>query len=180
MHARLVTAGLRPQLHCLDNECSTALKTSLCDSDIDFQLVLPVLHKRNAVERAIHTFKIRFIAGLCSVDKNDPLHLWDKMLPQAELTLNLMRGSRINPKLSAHAQLHGNFDFNRTPLAPPGIRVLVHVKPSERTTWSPHGADGWYTGPALDSYRCYTVWLWDTPATCICDTLTCFPTKTTI
>jgi hypothetical protein len=26
----------------------------------------------------------------------------------------------------------------------------------------------------------YTVWLWDTPATCICDTLTWFPTKTTM
>lgn len=88
-----------------------------------------------------------------------------------------MRGSRINPRLSAHAQMNGPFDFNRTPLAPPGIRVLVHIKPSERTTWSPHGTDGWYTGPALESYRCYTVWLWDTRATRICDTLTWFPTK---
>ncbi|KAI2498398.1 hypothetical protein MHU86_16095 [Fragilaria crotonensis] len=62
----------------------------------------------------------------------------------------------------------------------PGIRVLVHVKPAERTTWSPHGADGWYTGPALESYRCYTVWLWDTRATRVCDTLSWFPTKVTM
>ena len=35
-----------------------------------------------------------------------------------------------------------------------------------------------YTGPALESYRCYTVWLWDTTrATRICDTLAWFPTK---
>jgi hypothetical protein len=180
IHARLVAAGLRPQLHRLDNECSAALKTFLRESDIDFQLVPPRLHRRNAAERAIRTFKNHFIAGLCGVDKNFPLHLWDKLLPQAELTLNLLRGSRINPKLSAHAQMHGNFDFNRTPLAPPGIRVLVHIKPSERTTWSPHGTDGWYTGPALESYRCYTVWLWDTRATRVCDTLTWFPTKTTM
>jgi hypothetical protein len=94
---------------------------------------------------------------------------------------NLLHGSRINPKLSAHAQLHGNFDFNRTPLAPPGTRVLVHVKPTKRTTWLlPHGADGWYTGPALESYWCYTVWMWDTRSTRICDTLTWFPTKTTM
>ena len=79
------------------------------------------------------------------MDKNFPLHLWDKLLPQAELTLNLMPGSRINPRFSAHAQMVGQFDFNRTPLAPPGIRVLVHIKPSERTTWSPHDADGWGT-----------------------------------
>ena len=180
IHARLVAAGLRPQLHRLDNECSVALKTFLRDAEIDYQLVPPRLHRRNAAERAIRTFKNHFIAGLCSVDKNFPLHLWDKLLPQAELTLNLLRGSRLNPKLSAHAQMHGHFDCNRTPLAPPGIRVLVHIKPSERTTWSPHGSDGWYTGPALESYRCYTVWLWDTRATRICDTLTWFPTKTTM
>ena len=93
------------------------------------------------------------------------------------MTLNMLRGSRLNPKLSAHAQMHGIFDFNRTPLAPPGIRVLVHIKPSERTTWSPHAADGWYTGPALESYRCYKVWMWDTRAVRICDTLVWFPTK---
>jgi hypothetical protein len=180
VHAGLVAAGLRPQLHRLDNECSAALKTFLHEADIDYRLVPPRLHRRNAAERAIHTFKNHFIAGFCSIDKNFPLHLWDKLLPQAELTLNLLRGSRLNPKLSAHAQMHGHFDCNCTPVAPPGIRVLVHVKPSERTTWSPHGVDGWYTGPALESYRCYTVWLWDTRAMRICDTLTWFPTKTTM
>ena len=101
-------------------------------------------------------------------------------MPQAELTLNLLRGSRLNPKLSAHAQMNGHFDCNRTPLAPPGICVFVHIKPSKRTTWSPHGADGWYMGLALESYRCYTVWLWDTRALRICDTLMWFPTQTTI
>ena len=167
VHNRLVIAGLRPQLHRLDNECSTALKTFLKEEQVDYQLVPPRLHRRNAAERAIRTFKNHFVAGLCSVDKDFPLHLWDKLLPQAEITLNLMRGSRINPKLSAYAQVHGTFDSNRTPLAPPGIRVIAHIKPTERTTWSPHGADGWYTGPALEAYRCYTVWMWEThDATC--------------
>ena len=138
--------------------------TSSCHDDIDFQLVPPGIHRRNAAERAIRTFKNHFIAGLCSVDKHSPLHLWDRLLPQAVLTLNLLRGSRLNPRLSAWAQLHGTFDFNRTPIAPPGIRVLVHEKPPTRTTWSPHAADGWYTGPALDSYRCFTVWTWSTRA----------------
>ena len=177
LHARLVAAGLRPNLQRLDNECSAALKMFLTTENIDYQLVPPGLHRRNAAERAIRTFKNHFIAGLCSVDKHFPLHLWDKLLPQAETTLNLLRGSRINPKLSAYAQIHGAFDCNRTPMAPPGIRVLVHVKPQDRTTWSPHGEDGWYTGPALESYRCYTVWIWASRATRICDTLTWLPTK---
>jgi hypothetical protein len=39
--------------------------------------------------------------GGSSVDDAFPLHLWDKTIPHGELTLNLLRGSRINPKLSA-------------------------------------------------------------------------------
>lgn len=45
---------------------------------------------------------------------------------------NLLRNARVNPILSAQAFLFVNFDFNRTPLAPPGTRVVVHVKPRPR------------------------------------------------
>ena len=180
LHARLCAAGLRPSLQRLDNECSQALKDFMTIENVDYQLVPPGVHRRNAAERAIRTFQNHFIAGLCSVDKDFPLHLWDQLLPQAEITLNLLCASRINPKLSAWAQLHGIFDFNRTPLAPPGIRVLAHEKPKDRTTWSAHGLDGWYVGPALDSYRCYRIWIWTTRNIRICDTVAWFPTKVTM
>jgi hypothetical protein len=112
------------------------------------------------------------------VDTDFPLHLWDHLLPQAELTLNLMRGSQLNPTLSAWAQVHGNYDYNRTPLRPPpGCPVLAHEKSAARTTWSPYALDGWYTGPALDSYRCYRIWIWETRDVRVCDTVTWFPTK---
>ena len=143
---------------------SQSLKQFMTSEGIDYQLVPPGVHRRNAAERAIRTFKNHFIAGLCSTDKNFPLHLWDQLVPQAELTLNMLRGSRLNPKVSALTQLNGHFDFNRTPIAPPGIRVLAHVKPAKRTTWSPHAEDGWYIGPAMESYRCYRIWLWDSRA----------------
>jgi hypothetical protein len=106
------------------------LQQFMTSESIDFQLVPPHVHRRNAAERAIRTFKNHFIAGLCSTDKDFPLHLWDRLLPQALISLNLLRGSRINPRLSAYAQLHGDFDYNRTPLAPPGTRVFVHEKPA--------------------------------------------------
>ena len=156
------------------------LKSHLADQQVDFQLVPPTCHPRNAAERAIRTFQNHFIAGLCSTDPNFPMHLWDRLLPQALLTLNLMRGSRLNPKLSAYAQLHGPYDSNRTPIAPPGTKVIVHVKPDDRETWAPHGVDGWYVGPALDSYRCYICWIIDTRRECISDTLEWFPTKVTM
>jgi len=145
------------------------------EQQVDFQLVPPHMHRRNAAERAIRTFKSHFIAGLCSTDPQFPLLLWDRLIPQAEITLNLLRGSRINPNLSAWAQLYGTFDFNRTPLAPPGQQVVAHVKPAERDSWEPHGMDGWYIGPALESYRCYIIWIWETRSERICDTVSWFP-----
>jgi hypothetical protein len=83
-------------------------------------------------------------------------------------------------QLSAWAQINGHFDFNRTPLALPGIRVLIHEKPQNRETWSPHALDGWYIGPALESYQCYNVWLWDTRHERICNTISWFPAKVTM
>ena len=134
IHTLLTSRGLKPQLQRLDNEASTQLKNFLSDNQIDFQLVPPHAHRRNAAERAIRVFKNHFIAGLSSTDPSFPLHLWDRLLPQALLTLNLLRSAHINPKLSAQALIHGPFDFNRTPLATPGTKVLIHTKPSVRET----------------------------------------------
>jgi hypothetical protein len=89
---------------------------------------------------------------------NFPIYQWDKAIPLAELTLNHLRRSRINPKLSAWEQLHGRYDFNVYPIAPPGISILAHAKPAKRSTWSTHACKAWYIGPAMDHYRCYTAW----------------------
>ena len=71
------------------------------------------------------------------MDEDFPMHLWDRTIQQGKATLNMLRGSRINPKLSAYQQLNGRYDYNRTPMAPPGIRVLAHVKSKVRGTWDP-------------------------------------------
>jgi hypothetical protein len=93
LHGIMCKAGLRPKLQRLDNECDEALKSFMTESGIDFQLVPPNDHRRNAAERAIRTYKNHLIAGLCSTDKDFPLHLWDRLIPQCTLTLNLLRGS---------------------------------------------------------------------------------------
>ena len=167
--------GLTPQLHTMDNEASEILKDFLHQEDAEFQLTPTHIHRRNIAERCIRTFKNHFIAILCGTDPNFPIHLWDRLLPQTELTLNLLRGSRINPKLSAWAQVQGAFDYNRTPLAPPGTKILIHEKPLVRETWAPHGAEGFYLGPALDHYRCYRVYVTETQAERVADTLAWFP-----
>jgi hypothetical protein len=103
------------------------------------------------------------------------MHLWCELFPQATLTLNLLRTSRINPTISSATQLFGQFDVNRTLLAPPGTRAVARVKPKSRRTWAPHGEDAWYVGPVLDHYRCYRVWMVATNRTRIVDTVEFFP-----
>jgi hypothetical protein len=119
------------KLQTLDNEASAALKNFLTVNDIAYQLVPPPCHRRNASERAVRTFKEHFVAGLSSVDPAFPLHLWDRLLPQAEITLNLLRTSRLHPQLSAAAHFHGLVDYNKKAFAPPGCKIIAHEKPGK-------------------------------------------------
>ena len=73
------------------------------------------------------------------------------------MTLNLLRTSRLNNKLSAYEQLEGTYDFNRRPMAPLGIKVQAYEMPTHRGTWDEHATDGWYIGPAPNHYQCYKV-----------------------
>jgi hypothetical protein len=175
MEQESMTRGLKPKLMKLDNEASKLLKEYLHQQDITFQLVPPYSHRRDSAERAIRSFKDHLIAGMCSTDKSFPMHLWDRILPQAVVTLNMLRNSRINPKLSAATHIFGQYGFNRAPMAPPGTRIIAHETPGRRRTWAPHGQDGWYIGPALEHYRCYTVYITKTRSNRIVETVDFFP-----
>jgi hypothetical protein len=171
-----IPTHLQPKVHWMDNEASTALKRSLVEKyGIDYQLVPPHIHRRNAAERAIRTFKNHFIAGLCSTHPDFPLRLWDELLPQAEISLNLLRASRTQPNISAYQAVFGTFDYNRHPLMPPGTKVIVHEKPGQRGSWDPHGKLGWYLGPALEHYRCHWCHIISTNNERIADTVEFFP-----
>ena len=126
------------------------MKDAFIDAKVTFQLVPPHNHRANAAERAIQTFKNHFITILTAIDPKFPMAQWDRLLPQACMTLNLLRSARLNPNLSAHAFIYGEFNYNATPLAPPGTRVVAYLKPAQRKTWSPRGEDAWYIGPALN------------------------------
>jgi hypothetical protein len=130
-HQELTAKGFKPKLQTLDNKASAALKHFLTTNDVEFQLVPTHCHHRNAAERAIPTFKEQFVAGLSSVDPTFPLHLWDRLLPQAEITLNLLRTSRLHPQLSAAAHFHGRVDYNKIAFAPPGCKIIAHEKPAK-------------------------------------------------
>jgi hypothetical protein len=109
---RLAAKGLNVNLQILDNEASAAYKQVITEKwKASPQLVPPDVHQRNRAERAIRTFKDHFLAILAGVDPEFPEYLWDLLLPQAELTLNLLRQSLINPQISAWEFFQGPFDF---------------------------------------------------------------------
>jgi hypothetical protein len=102
------------------------------------------------------------------------MHLWDRLLPQAEITLNLLRTSRLHPQLPAAAHYHRLIDYNKTAFAPPGCKIIAHEKPGKpgkRRTWAPHGQRGYSLGPAMHHYRCQNVYISTTASERIVDTL---------
>jgi hypothetical protein len=97
----LAKGGCKPQFHRLDNACPQLLKDFFERQQVEHQLVPPHDHRSNAAEQAIRTAKNHLADSWWSTNNKFPMHLWDKTIPQAELTLNLLRGSCIHPKLSA-------------------------------------------------------------------------------
>jgi hypothetical protein len=160
----------------LDNETSAQFKDHIENTEnLIYQLVPPRDHRTNPCERAIQTFKNHFIAMLSGADPNFPTNCWDLLLPQANITLNLLRQSAMQPKLSAYAQIHGQFDFNRTPLAPAGCLVKVYENTDTRRSWAYHAKDAYYTRPAMNHYRCYTCYDTVTKHEAVSNTVQFFP-----
>eukprot|EP00804_Cyclotella_cryptica_P009385 CCRYP_018079-RA/>CCRYP_018079-RA protein AED:0.35 eAED:0.35 QI:0/0/0/1/1/1/2/0/420 len=140
---RLRRAGIVPRKHVLDNKISAAMKDLIQDTyKMSLELVPPGCHRRNAAEVAIRNFKSHFLSILAGVADDFPLKLWDKLLPQTEITLNLLCQSNATPTVSAYAHLNGPFDYNKMPLAPMGCNAHVHEKTDSRGTWAFHSVDG--------------------------------------
>ena len=175
LHNIYETAAVAPHIYIMDNEFSAELKTALNQKNVKYQLVPPHSHRNNLAERAIQTFKSHFKAGLATCDPNFPVSEWDRLIYQSNLTLNLLRASRANPNLSSWAYLFGAFDFNATPLAPPGTKIIAHKDSATKGTWDLNGESGWYVAPAMDHYRCITGYFPRSRRTRICDTVTFFP-----
>ena len=169
---RLQKNGHDVDLQILDNECSAAYKQQIEEKwKATFRLVPPDMHRRNIAERMIQTFKAHFLSILAGVAATFSPFLWDKLLPQTELTLNLLCQSNIAPAMSAWEHFNGPFNFDATPIAPLGSPIIIHTKPGNRRSWDYRGQKGFIIGPAFDLYRCFGVVDATTKATIISDTI---------
>ena len=89
---RLRDNKLTVNLQILDNEASAEYKRAIKEKwDANNQLIPLNKHRSNAAERAICTFKAHFISILAGVAPYFTRNFWDLLLPQTELTLNLLR-----------------------------------------------------------------------------------------
>ena len=104
---RLKKAGIHPKKHILDNECSEEYKQAIADNNMQHELVPKGQHRRNIAEKAIQTWKAHAIGVFSGMSNKCPLAIWDLLLQQIDMQVNLLRQSNIAPKVSAWADLHG-------------------------------------------------------------------------
>ena len=81
---------------------------------------------------AFSTFKYHIIADLVSINKYFPIYLWNGLIYQDTSIINLLHQPCINPNLSAYERMEGYFDYNKMPLAAPGIIVIASEKAAQR------------------------------------------------
>ncbi len=127
----------KPSMHILDNKASDAFKKEI-RTNCNLQLVPPDTHHRNLAERAIQTFKSHFIAIFAGIDPSFPMSLWDWLVPQTVLMLNLLQQANKTPAVSVYHYVNGPFNYNAMPLATLGCKVQMHESKNRRKTWDPH------------------------------------------
>ena len=171
----LAAKGFKVKLNIMDNQATKHIMKFLDEEDCKVQLVEPGNKRLNAAERAIQTWKDALIAALATTDRDFPLQLWDRLTPQVQDCINLMRASRINPNISAYEALNGPYDWNRYPLAPLGCKAIVYEDGDTRGSWASRGVDGWYLGPSKNHYRCDHYYIPETRAYRISGSTELFP-----
>ena len=112
---------------------------------------------------------------MSSTHPDFPLSQWCKNFEKGNINLNILQPSRLNPKLSAYAQVFGAFDYQKKPLPPPGIKVLAHVLPHNRCSFELHTIKGFSVGVAMEHCCCFDIFIPSTGEVRIDDTVRWFP-----
>jgi hypothetical protein len=73
----LVSKGFKPKVNMIDNQATKTIKAYPNPQQVTLQLVEPHNHRVNATERAIQTFKNRFIGTIGTTDSKFNIYLWD-------------------------------------------------------------------------------------------------------
>jgi hypothetical protein len=156
----------------MDNQQSPALLQVATELELQWNLVPPHVKNPNRTERAIRTAKNHLIATRAGFHPDCPTTILDTCLFQIELTLNIVKPFEYHPCVSAYEGIYGStFNFVMHPIAPVGTKVLTWDAPDHRGAWADHGVPAVYLGPAPDHLRSFEVWVPNTSAARITNTV---------
>jgi hypothetical protein len=114
----------------------------------------------NRAESVIQTAKHHIIATRAGFHRDCPHTYLDKCLPQIEITMNVLHPYEYDPRISAYHGIFGApFNCMTHLIAPAGSKVLTWDSPDTRGSWSNHGTEGIYVGPALNHFRAFRIWV---------------------
>jgi hypothetical protein len=94
------------------------------------QYTSPDIHCTNSAKQAIFTWKNHFTAGIANLPKSFPITNWCCLTNQCNYMINMLCPCCQNPLLSAFEAMEGSYLFDAKPMAPPGTKVLLHLKPT--------------------------------------------------
>lgn len=116
------------------------------------------------MEKAIQIGKAHIISNLVECDPSFPIRKWHRLLPQIEITVNMLQPANATPTVSAHTYVKGIHDYNKEPLASLGCAAQCYVGPDKRTLYGPYSLGTWYIGTSTNHYRCHNVFIKNTKA----------------
>ena len=161
----------------MDNDSPATVQKVLQHRKIPFQLVPRGVHRANKAELAVKYWKRHWLSSKASLPTTFPYDLeWDRLTRHVELTLSLCRRSKKNPKISQYEELHGKrFDWNKTPINPPGCPVQIYETRDDRGTWDFKTIDAFALCPSMNHYRSWCVYVPSKKSERITASVTWFP-----
>ena len=142
---------------------------------MEFQLSPPGNHRALPSEQAIQTWKNHLTSVLYGVDDCFPANQWDQIVEPSTKILNMLWASRINPNLSAYPQVWGNFDYNKTHLAPLGYQAIIYKDLDTCCSQLQHRNISYFIGPCEHHYQQYKIYIPETWGEQTGDTVVFFP-----
>ena len=103
----------------------------------------------------IQTFKNLVVTLHSDMNHNFPKQAGHHIIEHIIVTVNMVRLSRLNPKISVYMQLHGSFAFNKTLLVSTDCKIIIHDRTNEQPFLDNHGSQGLYLRQAFHHYRNY-------------------------
>ena len=155
---RMKTAGLGTKKHVLENDISKEYTAAIRANGATHELVPLEEHRRNIAAKSIQTYKNHFVGVLAGLHESFPMHLWCRLITQAEMQLNIQRQYTITPKISVYSHVHGPHNFIYKPLAPLVCPVLAHENLDKRVSWEDHAINACNLYMSMEHHQAFNVY----------------------